>query len=96
MFVKFNASGAGMLSYVVWFWIIRLSILALYILNAFIPYWKEFIELLQNSLNTGKLDLLSLLTPIFWIIVYYIAKEAIIAFITFAIIMPAAKRRHNW
>ena len=82
MIIKFTASGPGTMKYVITFWISQLILLAIWIQSS-ISHGIRFMTLLENSLNSQQWDLLSLLTPIGIIILYYFCTEVILGIIAY-------------
>lgn len=78
MFVKFKASGEGTSKYVITFLIIKIIFLGLYVFDCLIPFGKDFIMALQDSLNTNKWDLMSLVIPVGWMLLYYFILEVLL------------------
>lgn len=91
-FTKFKTTGVG-IWYMVAFFIIRVIALAVFIIDVIIPIGGEFLNLLEGYLNNGGWDLLTLLTPIGWILLYFVLLEASVAFFVFVILYPMVKRR---
>ena len=90
--VKFKTTGRKMIKYAVSFWIINALALLFWITIYVIPYGKEFISMLEQSLNNGLWNLSNLFSPFLWVVVSFLILEACIAFITFVFIYPLAKR----
>ena len=79
MFVKTNFEGGSRAKMFTFIWVIlNILVYGIYIINAIIPYGKEFLTILNNSLNTGSWDLFALLTPIGMILLYYIIVQIIL------------------
>lgn len=90
---KFNAKGKGTLKYTLSYLVVLIIASLIYIIEAVIPYGKNFLFLLQGMLNGSEWDLIKLLTPIFWIIVYYFAVE-VVMIITTIILISIAKNKY--
>lgn len=84
MFVKTNFEGGSRAKIFTFIWVIlNILVYGIYIINAVIPYGKEFLTILNNSLNTGSWDLFALLTPIGMILLYYIIVQIILFVIAY-------------
>lgn len=84
MFVKTNFDGGSRAKMFAFIWVIlNILIYGVYIIDAVIPYGKEFLTILNNSLNNGSWDLFALLTPIGMILLYYIIVQIILFVIAY-------------
>lgn len=98
MIVKTSFKGPGMVKYGVFSIIIKLAIIALWIIFAVIPYGGQFLTMLNESLNTQAWDVIELLKPIGMIFLWFVGAIVVEAVLIFGIIFPAAsaelKSRH--
>lgn len=92
--VKFTASGYGTRKYVLSFWVTKIALLTVYLFNVLVPEGRKFLELLQEMMNTSHWELITLLTPIFWMIVYWMVTEVVMAFIALTL-MARLKSKYS-
>ena len=74
--------GPNAMKYLIWFGIMRIVLHIIFIIYVLIPYGKQFLLILQNSLNDKKWDLLILFIPLLKIIGFFILIHLIILLIS--------------
>lgn len=91
--VTLKISGEDSSKYMVPWWAINIVMYAIYIFNVIVPFGKKFISILELQLNSKHWDLIPLLTPIFWMFIYYIATQVILGVIVW-FIFKSWKSKH--
>jgi hypothetical protein len=91
MLVKSSFKGTKMGKYQIAAILLKLGLLTIFIFNIIIPFGNEFLEIIQQSIDSEIWNIKAILIPIGKILLYFVILTAIEAIIVFAIIFPLAK-----
>lgn len=70
MMTKLKIKGLNSGKYMLIYYLFTILLIVVYTIYAFLPFGKEFLILLQNSLNSHHWELLTLFIPILKMILY--------------------------